>query len=514
MKNCRKRAILAGVILGLSFCGKKTVHYKTDFALTWLSSDKIALLTQKRLMHDNLRPHARDHSNLNGDYISVTYDDGRPVQIEAKSERRSHSTFSLDENPFTSAKIEYSDNKATLRMYYFEQEVPFRAGPYYYTTKIQFDHQSDNNTNANLFLPSGYEIAVVKIVKTEQSNYESSFWSPTGVGLTDFQGIHKVKRKLDQKANTIERAGFNTEGRPAVNADGVAMARRKYDGRGNVIEVTYFGADGEPTYRNDGHSVLRAKYDKSGNIIEGTYFDTEGVPTSIKGGYSIERGRFDDKGNCIEQSYFDTEGKPTSIRGGYSIKRWKYDARGNAIEEAFFDVIGRPINGKSGGFSIIRSKYDSTGNLTEKTIFDRKGIIVESKHHAIKRWKHDDKGNILIETFFDKEGKPTNHEEGYAAIHYSYNKLGNNTEYRNLDINGKLAKGKFRNAGIGYAHDNYRNILETWEIGEDDKVLIHDEGTYRNVAKKKFVRDYFGRVKETNYLDENGGGIGKAKVEK
>ena len=514
MRIFKKLAFLVLVTLRVSFCGKTIVHYKTDDALSWLNTDKIALLTENGLMLNNLRPHAiKDISRFGGEYISVSYSGDKPVLIEAKDTRKAVATFSINENQFTAAKIEYDGGKASLRMYYFDQEVPFRAGNYYYSSKIEFEQQSDSQAIARLFLPSGYEIALIKILRVQGTVYEQGFWSPTGVKLKSMENIHKIVRKFNRNGTIAEQAYFNTEGKLVSGNDGYSIIRWKYDDKENGIEKAYFDNNNQAANIEGGYSIVRQKHDDLRNVIEQSIYDAENRPTNDKHGGGISRRKFDERGNIVEKAYFDNEGQPAIYENNTAIWRFKYDGKLELLEVAHFDTQDKPAKTKD-GYSSICWKRDK-GNIIEEAYLDTQSRYTNHREgYSIVRMKYDNNGNQIEKAYFDIEGKPTSNQQGYSISRWKYDEKGNNVEFEKFDVHDQLTSGKFSDAGERYVYDGYRNKIESWYINVERNILISDEGKFRNVAKRKFVRDYFGRVKETLYLDESGGVIGKVKGEK
>lgn len=182
-----------------------------------------------------------------------------------------------------------------------------------------------------------------------------------------------VTVKYDDRGNIIERAFFDTSGRPAL--DNLSTHRRisDYDDMNRVIHEKNLGKDGKPSIGRNAYPEGKVEYDERGNIVSLICLDGYGRPYTGADGFQKCTNEYNSLNKVTKTAFFDKEGNLTESRsGGYAIKECAYDSNGNNTSEKYYKA--------SGTLSYeLRSVYNDNGVIEEILVLDSKGKQNDSK---------------------------------------------------------------------------------------------------------------------------------------
>lgn len=277
-----------------------------------------------------------------------------------------------------------SDGVAEIRRTY--DEHGHRSSESYYDT-----------ANRLCLNPKGY--AILRTDYDERGNPVSeSYYDSEDRACLSNDGIANARITYDEQNHPVCVATYDAEGHPCLNKKGIAETRFSYDKRGNITRIATYGVDGHPCICRDNFAEARITYDWQRNQTSVAYFDTQGSPCLCKEGYAKFKATYDGRGNQVSVAYFDTENNPCLGKDGIAKKHFSFDKRGNMTQIAAYGADGHPCMDND-SYAEVRVTYCAQ-------FYDTEGRICECKDgFASVHWTYDKQGNEISRTYYDAAGR-------------------------------------------------------------------------------------------------------------
>ena len=271
-------------------------------------------------------------------------------------------------------------------------------------------------------------------------------------------------------------------GRPALIGRGYAILRQTHNPKGDVLEEWYLGVDRKPIVSRDGYARVTMCYDADDNLTESAYFDVKGDPVMIAGRARWKRS-YEGKHRVTEEENFDSKGRLCAQGDGSARTTWEYDAAGQLIAINYFGADSKPIVAKSAGCARQTWKRGKGYRMLEHACFGADGKPCVGAQGFSKLVNRHNAGDRVVESaYFAADGKPMM-VEGMAAIAYSYNSHGQQTQMRYLGIDGKLRAQKDGVARTEYKYDDRNRRTETLTFDAAGIPVASEQG-YARLARK------------------------------
>lgn len=361
--------------------------------------------------------------------------------------------------------------------------------------------------------------------------------------VCDNEGVYGKRFTVDKKGRVTKESYLGKDFAPKANKAGLAIKTLEYDDMDNLIKVSYFSADESPGFDGNGCHIFAVEYDKYSNRIKETYYDKEGDVTlrtdSKVAGFNhiIENGRlirqtvfgvdgekcyismdtrnpdndnfgyysvayeYDENGYVKQIAFLDTEEKPITVSTGISIIRFENDLKGNFLREEYFDMENKPCENIYGYAKIIAG-YNPAGNLTSVFYRDSQdSLCLTMSGIAGSRNEYDEKNRHTKQVFLGTDGEPCEDINGIITTKYDYDLNGNLIKMTHLSADEKeLKQNTNRVAGCKFEYtDGYTTQIEYF----NEKEAITSIASM-GFAKKTFVYNEYGDLKEEAFFDENG----------
>ena len=318
----------------------------------------------------------------------------------------------------------------------------------------------------------------------------------------------------------VKQESRNSSGALQPNGDGTAIRLWLYDGDRLREEVLQ---------NADGHVLYRVAYAEGGKA---TYLDRHGRKKAPFGdrdavGYLTT---FDDRGHSIETRYVDAKGEPSTGGEQVFLVRNKYDARGRIVGVSYHQADGRPMLDKRGYHAIdIENVLDCERAFRVRGL-DGRRVIASSGHSGMTRvcdeagramslrylgvndeprvdvngvagWDavRDDRGNLIERTYVGRGGAPSAGHLDRAIERFEYDRDGRQIAEHHLAADGTPAPV------VRTSVASFRRTYDAAgrELTESLRgVTGRPQKGFSGWAVRRHVRNAFGQIKRTDYLDE------------
>lgn len=285
---------------------------------------------------------------------------------------------------------------------------------------------------------------------------------------------------------------YSSSGQPKPNGEDVYGYSLERDGQGRVLRLINLGKEGQPDLNRLGIGGLAMQYDAKGQLLRTTYLGLDGKPQPYNGISSIS-DEYDAAGNILHIRFLDAGGKPVNSNARFAAIDFTRNERGETTEiirrrakpDGTFDIASRmAIDYDSNGYP---SEVRSSGEVTERT-----------------QLAHDQVGNLTEERNIDLEGKPVVGPKGWSIRRKSYSVTKDPPGWREeetyFDVNGEKT---YQKSG------HHRTIVEFDEAGQLRLFVNEDHdpkrfGYYRYVTKPEFYAGGKLRRSVSRFEDKEG----------
>lgn len=465
-KNMNKIIYLVILCLILLSCTTKA-HINSSIEIINYKSNSIDIINNKehfiRLAEDNylieiLKPYIVSNK-YTGKRIQVTYRKNKPVKISSLYKDRYISINNEGVNlKYTSIKISYEKQKATLSYYYFDNKTSF-ASPFKIllspSHKIQYVNYILNKSGKTKHIELG-SIGAISI-NIRRSTYNLSIYGKEVVGVPYYMLFKWDNKGKFTKFSYVDKNGINVFN-PFKN---ISYKEKVYNLTNQLIREEYFDQNRKLTFPTSNNfkfftniisksllKICSISYLYKNNIIIGAelyYWDN--ISSSKLKGYIYKDGKssiiYDTNMGIILEKISQHRTTTYKYYASNKLEREEvhnYDNVGNVIRTDFNSsnensFVLYSYNNKGLLITIKDSKnenrvisydYDSYGNLIEIKYLDSNNELVDFDGYAIEKYKYDIKGNIIENSYYNKERKPISGFLGY------YKKVVSNTGNGNI----------------------------------------------------------------------------------
>jgi hypothetical protein len=385
----------------------------------------------------------------------------------------------------------------------------------------------DENDKPVAIPPHG-NASMRRIINSDGNITEIHFFAPNGKPAFH-EGYCGWKCSYDPNGYKTAEEYLDANDRPVLTGRGYAILRQTRDPRGNVIEEWYLGVDRRPVRFRDGFARATMSYDEAGNRTETAYFDLNGEPVLIAGRArwknSFDRNRrvtelatfdtqgelclqsdgsarktweYDSAGQLIAINYFGVDGKPTLAKPGCARQTWKRGKQNQILEEACFGIDGKPCLG-SGGYSKLVNRFDGSNRLVETAYFGVAGKPVLAEGKAAIVYSYNARGQQTQMRYLGIDGQLLAQNDGVARTEYRYDDRGRQTEALTFDAAGSLVTSGQGYARLERGYGAGNQIVEEAYFGPDGRPIACKQGSARWTAR------YDGnRLIEQRHFDVSG----------
>jgi hypothetical protein len=221
-----------------------------------------------------------------------------------------------------------------------------------------------------------------------------AYFDVDGTGERYFQ----MRNDFDEFGNIVLQKYETVDGQGAVDPDGSSGYRAEFDAWGNRTKHAYLGANDELHEDSDGVALFLHAYDDWGNSTKSETFDAKEKLTNDRFGVARTMREFDDWGRVLVEHQFDADGEPTECARWV----WSYteDGSDSISQRECFAADSQPALGRD-----AESRY------------------------ARRRTVEDSQGRLKSAAFYDTEGWPRPQGDGCPGHQYTYDGLGNITDW-------------------------------------------------------------------------------------
>lgn len=344
------------------------------------------------------------------------------------------------------------------------------------TSRLTLQLESEFPDVEYLMSKSGMEGADFIIVYNKQS-VEKKFaeaeykpWYKTDNYIVyQVSGYDRIKKEYNVWGRVTSVTYLNSDGKVMKNSNGYSIIKYFYNHDENIEYELYYDANGQLVKDMYGCNGYRYEYYKNGKISKKICIDGNLNETSSNLGYVSVTYSYDELLRKQYEFYYQYSGSPfeidTNVYGykynydytedgviiyrtclgingeevlcleGYSMKKKVIDNNDVLIGEYYYDRLGQPINTRDGYFGIVYN-YNELGQLYEIRFVNINLEVQDSnKGYAVEKRQYDG-GKLILRNFFDASGNPVFTSDGYAAVKYEYDSLGNLICRRYLDETG------------------------------------------------------------------------------
>ena len=320
---------------------------------------------------------------------------------------------------------------------------------------------------------------------------------------TDFEpvscrgGYEMIRREYNEAKQISRESFFDHDGQPTVNENGVYETAYVYDENGLVTRETYFDGEGNPMTCPDGYAGAEKVYGSNGEIQATMYCDMSGGlmlapgkeyayemtvraeevdqgdgsasmisfsdPLSLQAGSSPSRkGSLSDTEGTAYVAYYGIDRELMNLSAGYAAILRQTDGQGRIVREEYFDTDGERAV-LSDGYDEIRQTY-TEGNNPVRIEYYRNGCpFLRAEGYAAMEYEYDEVGNVIEERYFDTGFWPTACSDGYEMIRKQYNREKRVSHEAYFNSEGQPTvnrKGVYQTAYV--YNENGLVIRETW----------------------------------------------------
>lgn len=367
---------------------------------------------------------------------------------------------------------------------------------------------------------------------------DERFQEAVALNLTVNEGNVVEMTALDRNHNIIWRITYDNAGR----ADDQQLVRARFmnlrgydiglashaeierDAAGRDVRVRFYSSSGQPKPNGEGVYGYTLERDSQGRVLRLINLGQEGNPAPNRlgiGGLAME---YDSKGQLLRTTYLGVDGKPQPYNGVNSIS-YEYDAMGNTLHVWFLDAGGKPVNSAArfGVIDFTRNEHGETTEIIRRRIkpdgtleiasrmaieYDANGypsdVRTFGESTQRNQFTHDQVGNVTEERNIDLNGKPVVGPQGWAIRRKTYGATKDPPGWREeetyFDANGENAYHK---------SGHHRTIIEFDQAGQLRLFVNEDHdpkrfGYYRYVTRPEFYAGGKLRRSISRFEDKEG----------
>ena len=314
-----------------------------------------------------------------------------------------------------------------------------------------------------------------------------------GQTLNNTLGISLNKQFLNANKRVVKEEYFNETGYWAQTKDGVTSTTSKYDERGNQIEKATYDSLGKPRAWEEDVAISRWEYDDRNNKTKTTYFTTEGTLANAAQGVTYNLFKDDEKNNLSEKSYFDRNMNP-AVFDGFHKGIYIFDRFGNDSIQRFYDVDNQIIKGPN----IVKFQYNENALIEVEGYYDEnnKATLNEMGVHKII-FNYDNSYRFIGYSYQGKYGEAINDFQGTSKKVFGLNPSGyvQSISFFDKHENPVLGPEGFHKLEN---HFNDMDELVRYSIyGPDQKLINNEDG----IADFVFQVNNSGQIIRISFYD-------------
>lgn len=328
----------------------------------------------------------------------------------------------------------------------------------------------------------------------------------------------------NRRGQPVVQARFmDLRGNDIGQSQGASRVDFERDDAGRDVEARFYNSSGQLVANGEGAYGYVIEWNEQGRMSRMTNLGRNGDPAANYGGVTVINLTYDPRGQLVRSTFLTADGKPALFNGTAAIN-WEYDSAGNQTRVHFLDVAGKPANTTGGVAAVdyVRNEFGETTEITSsqakadgslevvarrKMVYDANGYPSDvTDTGAVSQrmqFSYDAVGNVTEERLVDLDGKPIVGTEGWSIRRKSFGETKDAPGWREeetyFDANGSPA----------YHRDGYhRHIVEYDETGLPRTIITEEYDPqrfsyYRYRSLSEFVAGKLRRL--TSRLEEKDG---------
>ncbi|WP_422348439.1 hypothetical protein [Flagellimonas sp.] len=315
------------------------------------------------------------------------------------------------------------------------------------------------------------QIAIIKKkLNQKKETVSETYFGADGNFAKIEDGIVEYRYRYNTVGNKIETASYDSIGRLKPFEADVAIIRWDYDINGHKSRTTYLNANNQLAVTADSVTYNVYKYNKAGNLLERTNYDIDMKPALIEGVFKT-RFLLNKVGLDSIKYEYNSQGK---LNSGVAETRFYYNKYNHKIRTEYFDSFGRRAKNPE-GISAINTIYDKRQFRIGIEYFNEFDQYANSTSGiSIQKWKLDELGHTLSFVYLDKSLNPVIGPSGYHKIEYQWAAMGESSRIATLDVDLSPIEDKYGTAIYEYnlrpcgLYKEVRRFNEEGELSENN----------------------------------------------